>query len=226
MLSGSPPPANLVLDHVSKTYPNGVKAVRDLSLTVAEGELVVIVGPSGSGKTTILRLIAGLDDLSGGTISMGGRVMNGLPPRRRDVAMVFQRATLYPHWTVRRNLSASLELRRSRGPGGIMSRWLLPGFRREWEREQQLLADRISHTARLLGLEHVLDRRPGQLSGGEQQRVALGRALVRRPSVFLFDEPLSHLDGAQRADLRRELHLLQRQLRVRRKSISGALSRI
>src|SRR5262245_49521719 len=106
MLSKSQQVLNLVLDHVCKTYPNGVQAVRDLCLTVAAGELLVIVGPSGSGKTTILRLIAGLDDLTEGTITIGGRIVNGLPPRKRDVALVFQRSTLYPHWTVRRNIAA------------------------------------------------------------------------------------------------------------------------
>jgi multiple sugar transport system ATP-binding protein len=192
--------AEVVLEGVSKRFPNGTLAVRDLNLTVADGELVVLVGPSGCGKTTILRLIAGLEDLTAGNISIGGRVVTHLPPRRRDVALVFQRPALYPHMNVRANLGFGLRLRQ----GG----WWPSG-----ERSRQL-AERVGETANLLGLTEVLERYPGQLSGGQQQRVALGRALVRQPAVFLLDEPLSNLDAPLRDELRRELHLLQRRLRV------------
>jgi multiple sugar transport system ATP-binding protein len=192
--------AEVVLEGVSKRFPNGALAVRDLNLTVADGELVVLVGPSGCGKTTILRLIAGLEDLTAGNISIGGRVVTRLPPRRRDVALAFQRPALYPHMNVRANLAFGLRLRQ----GG----WWPSG-----ERLGQL-ARRVGETADLLGLTGVLERYPGQLSGGQQQRVALGRALVREPAVFLLDEPLSNLDAPLRDELRRELHLLQRRLRV------------
>jgi multiple sugar transport system ATP-binding protein len=192
--------AEVVLEGVGKRFPNGALAVRDLNLTVADGELVVLVGPSGCGKTTILRLIAGLEDLTTGSISIGGQVVNRLPPRRRDVAFVFQRPALYPHMNVRANLAFGLRLRqRAWFPSGKGSRQV---------------AQRVADTANLLGLAGVLERYPGQLSGGQQQRVALGRALVREPAVFLLDEPLSNLDAPLRDELRRELHLLQRRLRV------------
>ena len=191
--------AEVVLEGVSKRYPNGVEAVRGLTLTVADGELVVLVGPSGCGKTTTLRLIAGLEDLTGGTIRIGGRVVNGRPPRERDVAMVFQRPALYPHLTVRENLAFGLRLRLA---GGW---WPFRG-------QQELIQERVDRAARLLKVEEVLDRLPGQLSGGQQQRVALGRALVREPAAFLLDEPLSNLDARLRTEMRRELHLLHGRL--------------
>jgi multiple sugar transport system ATP-binding protein len=190
--------AEVVLEGVSKRYPNGVEAVRDLTLTVADGELVVLVGPSGCGKTTTLRLIAGLDELTAGTIRIGGRVVNGRPPRERDVAMVFQRPALYPHLTVRENLAFGLRLRQ----GGA---W-------PFRRGQGVIEERVERAARLLKVEEVLHRLPGQLSGGQQQRVALGRALVREPAAFLLDEPLSNLDARLRTEMRRELHLLHGRL--------------
>jgi multiple sugar transport system ATP-binding protein len=207
--------AEVVLEHISKVYSNGVQAVSDFSLQVADGELLVVVGPSGCGKTTTLRLIAGLEEPTAGIVRIGGQIVNGLQPRSRDVGMVFQRSTLYPHLSVRRNLAFGLQMRESLG---WFARWLGSWLNRataERVRQQdRRVAERVSATARLLGLDSVLERRPAQLSGGEQQRVALGRALVRQPGVFLLDEPLSHLDGRRRAELRHELHLLQRRLRA------------
>jgi multiple sugar transport system ATP-binding protein len=191
--------AEVVLECVSKTYPNGVRAVRDLSLTIADGELIVLVGPSGCGKTTTLRLIAGLETPTSGTIRINGRVVNDEPPHRRDVAMVFQRPALYPHLNVRKNLGFSLALRDGGWP---------------WASRAQLAErrERVAHTAQLLELSDLLDRRPNELSGGQQQRAALGRALVREPAVFLLDEPLSNLDARLRMEMRRELLLLHRRL--------------
>jgi multiple sugar transport system ATP-binding protein len=186
-----------------------VEAVRDLTLTVADGELLVLVGPSGCGKTTTLRLIAGLEELTAGTIRIGGRVVNARPPRERDVAMVFQRPALYPHLTVRENLAFGLRLRLGDG----WSRWL--PFRREaFLQHRQLIQQRVARAALMLKVEDVLDRLPAELSGGQQQRVALGRALVREPAAFLLDEPLSNLDARLRTDMRRELHLLHGRLQA------------
>jgi multiple sugar transport system ATP-binding protein len=188
--------AEVSLEHVGKTYPGGVQALADLNLRVVDGELLVLLGPSGCGKTTTLRLIAGLEPPTSGTIRIGGRDVTALPPHRRDVAMVFQRPALYPHLSVRDNLLFGLKMRRFRGLG-----------RGEARR-------RVDEVAELLGLAGVLSRRPAELSGGQQQRVALGRALVRRPAVFLLDEPLGQLDTPLRLEMRRELHLLQRRLRA------------
>ena len=207
--------AAVVLEHLTKVYGNGVRAVHDLSLQIAEGELMVLVGPSGCGKTTTLRLIAGLEEPTAGTIRIGGRSVNTLPPHQRDVAMVFQRSVLYPHLDVRRNLSMSLRLRRRFGPlARALVRLFRPARYTEVQEQQKDMAEKVNSAARLLGLADILDRMPGQLSGGQQQRVALGRAIVRRPGVFLLDEPLSHLDGQLRAELRHELHLLQQELRA------------
>jgi multiple sugar transport system ATP-binding protein len=185
---------------VSKRYPNGVLAVRDLSLSIADGEFVVFVGPSGCGKTTILRLLAGLEKPTAGMIRIGGRVVNGRPPRERDVAMVFQRPALYPHLTVRENLGFGLRLR-----GGM--RHGLKGSQSTAE-----MGQRVAQAAQMLQLGEVLDRLPHELSGGQQQRVALGRAIVRQPAAFLLDEPLSNLDARLRSEMRRELHLLHGRL--------------
>lgn len=182
--------ADVVLDGVTKVYPNGVPALTAVSLRVADGELAVLVGPSAGGKTTLLRLIAGLEDPTTGTIRIGGRVVNAVPPALRDVALVFQRPALYPHLNVRQNLEFGLRL-----AGGCA------------ESEVRRRGDEL---ASLLGLADVLHRRPSELSGGQQQRVAVGRALVRRPQVILLDEPFASLDGPLRGELRRELHLLQR----------------
>jgi multiple sugar transport system ATP-binding protein len=202
--------AEVVLEGLSKRFANGVVAVRDLSLSIRNGELVVLVGPSGCGKTTTLRLIAGLEEPSAGTIRIGGRLVNLLPPRKRDVAMVFQRPALYPHLTVRENLAFSLRLRQPalRRLCQGLAHLVWPGF------VEQTMAARVKAAACALRLQDVLDRLPAQLSGGQQQRVALGRALVRDPAAFLLDEPLSNLDTGLRADLRHELHLLHERLRT------------
>jgi ABC-type sugar transport system ATPase subunit len=175
--------AEVRLEGVSKTYPGGVAAVRDVSFRIGPRELVVLAGPSGCGKTTTLRLLAGLEDATAGRVWIGGRDVTREPPHRRGVALVTQRAALYPHLDVARNLALG---------GGE------PG--------------RVAEVTSLLGLEALLARRPAELSGGEQQRVALGRALSSRARVLLLDEPLAHLDGPLRWEIRRELHLLQRRL--------------
>jgi multiple sugar transport system ATP-binding protein len=196
--------ASLSLENISKIFPGGVAALCDVSFSVADGELVVLAGPSAAGKTTILRLIAGLERPTEGVIRINGHICNDVPARDRDVAFVFQRPTVYPHLTVRRNLSLGIELREKHGWFGWMRSLL--------QSRLPALQDRIMEAARLLELEDVLDRKASQLSGGQQQRVALGRAVVRRPALFLLDEPLSHLDGRLRATLRRQLHLLHRRL--------------
>jgi multiple sugar transport system ATP-binding protein len=201
--------ASVSLENISKIYPNGVAALRGLNLDIQDGELLVLVGPSGSGKTTALRLIAGLEQPSTGTIRIGGRRVNEVPSRERDVAMVFQRHTLYPHLTVRRNLSFGLELRRPSLARRLLARLGLVQPISDGE-ANRTMGERIAEAAQFLELQDLLDRRPNQLSGGQQQRAALGRALVRRSAVFLLDEPLSNLDVPLRSSLRRQLHLLHR----------------
>ena len=183
--------AQVTLQNIDKTYPGGVRAVSGLSLDIADGQLMVMVGPSGCGKTTTLRMVAGLERPSGGTISIGHRVVNDVPPRDRDVAMVFQNFALYPHKTVYDNLAFGLKMRRV--PRGEIE-------------------SRIRRAATTLKIEELLDRRPRELSGGQQQRVALGRAMVRNPSVFLFDEPLSNLDARLRSRMRVEINRLHCEL--------------
>jgi multiple sugar transport system ATP-binding protein len=185
--------AEVVLAGVSKTFEGGVEAVAGVDLRVRDGELMVLLGPSGSGKSTLLRLIAGLEEITAGEISIGGRLVNRLHPRDRDVAMVFQDYALYPHMSVAANIGFSLRLRR------------VP--REEVRR-------RVEHVAAMLGIEALLDRKPQALSGGQQQRVALGRAIVREPAVFLFDEPLSNLDARLRLETRSEMKALQRRLKA------------
>ena len=189
--------ARVLLENISKNYPGPkravIRAVHGISLDVADGECVVILGPSGCGKTTTLRLIAGLEELDGGNISIDGRLMNGVEPHERDVAMVFQQPALYPHMTAYENMAFGLELRKVAAE--------------EMERRVRQAADR-------LGLAARLDHLPKDLSGGERQRVSIGRALVREPKVFLFDEPLSHLDAPLRIQLRAEIARLQRSLRA------------
>jgi multiple sugar transport system ATP-binding protein len=182
------PTHSIVLEHLSKAFraPGGqqVSALTDVSLAANPGELLVLVGPSGSGKTTLLRLVAGLEEPSAGTISLGGRVVNTLPPKEREVAMVFQSPALYPHLSVRENLAFGLKIRRC---------------------PASEIQHRVAEAAVMLGLSDCLDRHPAALSGGQRQRVALGRALVRHPQVFLLDEPLSSLDAPMRAQMRAEL---------------------
>ena len=183
--------AQITLSHIDKRYPNGYIASRDLSLTVEDGEFLVLVGPSGSGKSTVLRMIAGLEKPTGGTITIGDRDVTSLPPQERDIAMVFQSYALYPHMSVRENMAFGLKLRKQ--PAEAVSR-------------------RVSEVAESLGLTPMFDRKPAQLSGGQRQRVALGRAIVREPKAFLFDEPLSNLDAQLRVETRAELARLHRRL--------------
>jgi multiple sugar transport system ATP-binding protein len=185
--------ASITLNNVNRTFASGLVAVRDLTLHIADGELVALVGPSGSGKSTVLRLIAGLDAPTAGTILIGDRNVTDLPPQDRDIAMVFQNYALYPHKTVRQNLAFGLRVRRV---------------------DAGHIDDRVSKTAAALGIEALLDRKPAQLSGGQRQRVALGRALVREPQAFLLDEPLSNLDPVLRLATRTELALLHRRLKA------------
>ena len=183
--------ADVQLDRVRKVYGNGQVAVHEASFTIADGELVVLVGPSGCGKSTLLRMIAGLEEITAGTLRIGGRVVNDVAPRDRDIAMVFQSYALYPHMTVAGNLAFGLKLRGA--------------TRAEVER-------RVASAAGMLGLEGMLDKRPAELSGGQRQRVALGRALVREPAVFLLDEPLSNLDAKLRHGTRTEIARLHQRL--------------
>jgi multiple sugar transport system ATP-binding protein len=181
------------LERVRKIYPNGFEAVRRLDLTIQEGELMVVVGPSGCGKTTVLRMVAGLEEITSGTLRIDGRVVNDVTPKQRDVAMVFQNYALYPHMTVGANIAFALRLKH------------LP--KREIER-------RVEWVASMLGLTDLLEKKPAQLSGGQRQRVAMGRAIVREPRLFLMDEPLSNLDAKLRVQMRAEISRLQRHLGV------------
>jgi ABC-type sugar transport system ATPase subunit len=183
--------ASVILKHLDKRFPGGVHAVRDLCLEIADGEFFVLVGPSGCGKSTTLRMIAGLEEPSAGEIYFGDRLMNGVPPAGRDVAMVFQNYALYPHMSVYENMAFGLKMRRT--PRADIDR-------------------RVRDSAQLLSIESLLDRRPGELSGGQRQRVAVGRAIVREPKVFLFDEPLSNLDTNLRIEMRAEIARLHRRL--------------
>jgi multiple sugar transport system ATP-binding protein len=181
------------LDRLGKRYPNGFQALSDLTLEIANGEFMVLVGPSGCGKTTALRMVAGLEEISSGTLRIGGRVVNDVTAKDRDIAMVFQNYALYPHKTVAENIGFPLKLRGS---------------------SKADIATRVTEAAQILGLAESLGRRPGELSGGQRQRVAMGRALVREPSVFLMDEPLSNLDAKLRVQMRAEVRRIQRRLGV------------
>jgi len=183
--------ASVRLEQIGKQYDNGVVAVRDLTFDVADGEFVVLVGPSGCGKSTTLRLIAGLEPITTGSLYIGTRRVNDVAPRDRDVAMVFQNYALYPHMTVFQNLAFGLKLRK---------------------RAAAEIDARVREAARVLSIEDILGRRPEQLSGGQRQRVAVGRAIVRQPRVFLFDEPLSNLDARMRVQTRKELSRLHERL--------------
>src|ERR671915_228730 len=185
--------AAIELQNVTKVFPGDVVALDDVSLRIEPGEFIALVGPSGCGKSTLLRSLAGLEEVTSGTISIDGRDVTDLAPRQRDVAMVFQSYALYPHMTVRQNLGYGLKVRRM--PKG--------------ESRQ-----RVDEVARMLGLAELLERKPGQLSGGQRQRVAMGRAIVREPKAFLMDEPLSNLDAKLRVQMRAEIARLQRDLNV------------
>jgi sn-glycerol 3-phosphate transport system ATP-binding protein len=185
--------ANVSLTGIRKTYPNGAVAVRGVDMTIEDGEFIVFVGPSGCGKSTLLRMVAGLESVTEGSIHIGDRLINDVSPADRDVAMVFQNYALYPHMTVRGNMSYGLKNRK------------LP---------KDEINKKVTETANLLRIGDFLDRAPNELSGGQRQRVAMGRAIVREPKVFLFDEPLSNLDAKLRVQMRIEIKRLQRRLNV------------
>ena len=185
--------ANVEFSGVRKVYDNGFVAVHDATFTIDDGEFVVLVGPSGCGKSTTLRMVAGLESISDGTLQIGEEVVNQVAPKDRDIAMVFQNYALYPHMTVRENMGFGLKLRKFK---------------------KQDIQDRVEQAADVLGIRDILDRKPKQLSGGQRQRVAVGRAIVRKPRVFLFDEPLSNLDAKLRVQMRTEISKLHRQLRA------------
>jgi multiple sugar transport system ATP-binding protein len=183
--------AEVILDHLTKRFDGGTVAVDDVSLTVAHGEFMVLLGPSGCGKSTTLRMVAGLETITEGTLKIGGRMVNDVPAKDRDIAMVFQSYALYPHMSVRDNLAFGLR-------------------RRNFQRAE--IDRRVTDVSKTLGLSELLERKPYQLSGGQRQRVALGRAIVRDPAVFLFDEPLSNLDAGLRVFMRVELAKLHHRL--------------
>jgi multiple sugar transport system ATP-binding protein len=185
--------ADVAFNEVDKVYDNGVQAVFDLTLDIHDGEFLVLVGPSGCGKTTALRMVAGLEDISDGTLSIGGRVVNDVSPKERDIAMVFQNYALYPHLSVAENIAFGLRLRKA---------------------PKATINERVAWAAKLLDLTPYLDRKPKELSGGQRQRVAMGRAIVRQPQVFLMDEPLSNLDAKLRVQMRADIAKLQRELKT------------
>ncbi|HXE80893.1 MAG TPA: ATP-binding cassette domain-containing protein, partial [Vicinamibacterales bacterium] len=185
--------ARIALERLTKVYPDGTRAVSELDLEIADGELVVFVGPSGCGKTSALRMIAGLEEITSGTVRVGERVVNDLPPKDRDIAMVFQNYALYPHMDVYGNMAFGLKMR------GV---------------DKAEIRRRVTSAAKVLGLSDVLRKRPRHLSGGQRQRVAMGRAIVREPQAFLMDEPLSNLDAKLRVQMRAEIARIQRDLGV------------
>jgi multiple sugar transport system ATP-binding protein len=183
--------ADIVLDHITKRYPDGYEAVKEMDLKIEDGEFIILVGPSGCGKSTALRMIAGLEDITDGDLRIGGEVVNQKAPKDRDIAMVFQNYALYPHMTVRENMGFALKLAK------------VP---------KEEINEKVSEAARILDLEQHLDRKPANLSGGQRQRVAMGRAIVRNPSAFLMDEPLSNLDAKLRVQMRTEVSRIQSRL--------------
>ena len=185
--------AEIELERLTKVYPDGTRAVSELDLSIRDGEFAVLVGPSGCGKTTALRMVAGLEPITSGAVRIGDRIVNDLPPKNRDVAMVFQNYALYPHMSAYKNMAFGLKLRKL---------------------EKSEIERRVIEAARILGLEPVLKKRPRTLSGGQRQRVAMGRAIVREPQAFLMDEPLSNLDAKLRVEMRAEIARIQRDLEV------------
>src|SRR5688572_5952163 len=185
--------ARVELEKVSKIYPGGIRAVNAVDLSIKDQEFIVLVGPSGCGKSTTLRMVAGLEEISEGIIRIGDRIVNDVPPKNRDIAMVFQNYALYPHMTVYKNMAFGLKLRKMPKPQ---------------------IHQRVMEAAKILDIEHLLERKPKALSGGQRQRVAVGRAIVREPAAFLFDEPLSNLDARLRVTTRAELKRLHRRLRT------------
>jgi multiple sugar transport system ATP-binding protein len=183
--------AEIVLDHISKRFPDGALAVNDISLDITDGEFVILVGPSGCGKSTTLNMIAGLEDITEGELRIAGKVVNDKAPKDRDIAMVFQSYALYPHMTVRENMGFALKLAKT---------------------PKNVIDEKVNEAARILDLTQHLDRRPANLSGGQRQRVAMGRAIVRDPAAFLMDEPLSNLDAKLRVQMRTEVSRIQRRL--------------
>ncbi|WP_298050970.1 sn-glycerol-3-phosphate import ATP-binding protein UgpC [uncultured Paenalcaligenes sp.] len=185
--------ASLTFNNVTKVYPGNIEVIHGINMDVQDGEFVVIVGPSGCGKSTLMRMVAGLESITGGTISIDNQVVNTLEPAERDIAMVFQNYALYPHMSVYDNMAYGLKIRKH---------------------SKEEIRERVNVAAQILELTHLLDRRPRQLSGGQRQRVAMGRAIVREPKVFLFDEPLSNLDAKLRVQMRLEIQRLHKRLKT------------
>jgi multiple sugar transport system ATP-binding protein len=185
--------AEIALEHITKRYGDGFEAVKDLNLDIPDGEFMILVGPSGCGKSTALRMVAGLEDITGGELRIGGQVVNDRAPKDRDIAMVFQNYALYPHMTVRENMGFALRLAKA---------------------PEAEINQKVSEAAKILDLEPHLDRKPANLSGGQRQRVAMGRAIVRNPSAFLMDEPLSNLDAKLRVQMRTEIARIQQRLKT------------
>src|ERR1700760_951645 len=183
--------SEIALEGVTKVFDDGYEAVKHIDLDIGDGEFMILVGPSGCGKSTALRMIAGLGDITSGELSIGGKVVNDLEPKDRDIAMVFQNYALYPHMTVRENMGFALKLAKT---------------------PQEEINRKVEEAARILDLEQHLDRKPANLSGGQRQRVAMGRAIVRDPTVFLMDEPLSNLDAKLRVQMRTEISRIQQRL--------------
>jgi multiple sugar transport system ATP-binding protein len=185
--------SEISLQDVTKVYDDGTRAVTDVNLDIPDGRLMVLVGPSGCGKTTLLRMVAGLEEITGGTVSIGDRVVNDIKAKDRDIAMVFQNYALYPHMSAYDNMAVGLKLRKT---------------------NKQEIHKRVTDVARILGLDEMLKKKPGKLSGGQRQRVAMGRAIVREPEAFLMDEPLSNLDAKLRVQMRAEISRIQRDVGV------------
>lgn len=207
--------AEVILENIVKDYPGGVRAVDDVSLHIQDREFVVLVGPSGCGKSTTLRMVAGLEDISGGTIRIGERIVNDVAPKDRDIAMVFQNYALYPHMTVYKNMAFGLMLRRRHGLwDNPLAMLVAPGRYRAAREERWAIDGKVRRAAAMLGIENLLERRPKALSGGQRQRVAVGRAIVREPKAYLFDEPLSNLDAKLRIEMRAEIKRIHRRVQT------------